>query len=1063
MVPLVSFAQNGNVTGTVKDASGEPLIGVNVIVQGSTIGTVSDIDGNFTLSNLPQQSLTVEASFIGYIKETYVVDLSKNPNTKLAIVLVEDIEELSEVVVIGYGTQKKSDLTSAVASVSAEDLDKSRSANISNALQGRVAGVKIATSTGAPGAAVSVQIRGITSINSTDPLWIIDGVGGDPNSVNASDIESMEILKDASAAAIYGANAGSGVILITTKKGKAGKTQVTFNANVGVQNVTNNVDLATGPEFIQMYHEYQTLANSRTYYSTEPDTFQTYDYQDMIFRQAVMKSYDIGASGGTEKSTFYLGASYVSQEGVLIGSSYDKITARVNGEHQANDWLAVGINSSFASQTWKGMEDWELKGDYANPILAAIQYHDFVAPYGEKSTDSEYDQGWSYTPLFSTMNPLATLNLKNYKNKSNSTNGTLYAKVTPFDGFTYESRINGGIGFGNTSNFVPIYFITTTLKNDESTIYKSSSYWENYLWQNIVSYNKTLFDVHNVSLLVGTEVGESYSEYMSATRKNLVNQTEEMWYFDASQDASSLSQLPTGSGSSTSGNSYFGRISYDYKSMILFQANFRRDGSSLFGSGNRWGNFPSVSAGFKFTELDVVKNMVPFLNFGKIRAGWGKVGNNTLKPYVYYATVSPQQVFYYNFSSSGASVGSAPTDPTNENIKWETVVTSNVGLDLTFFESKLSFSFDWFKRFNEDMIMYVPPTGYSGFPVVYGVYQEGSSGDIPMNVGEFINKGVELSLGWKEKRGAFSYSVSGNCSFIKTEVGDIFPETLYQGQARGIGNYLTRIQANSDFEIFYGYQTEGLFRLADTDDGTATGTVINQPYTEVDGVRTYAQPDAKPGDFRYKDVNNDGKINSEDMVSLGSPHPSFTYGFSLSLDYELPNNFGQLDLNAFFQGEYGKKILNATKAYLYNTDGSYNWASDYYNDHYTIELYDREGVLVTEANDNASNPRIDPLNANSNLSKLSDFYIESGDYFRMKNLEIGYTFPQSVTNILHITRLRFYGSATNLFTITKYSGLDPEVGISKSNDGFTDPTTAGIDRAAYPTSRMFSLGINVTF
>lgn len=1064
MVPLVTFAQDGKVSGTVKDASGEPLIGVNVVVQGTTIGTVTDIDGNFILSGLPSGPLTIEASFIGYLKETYAIDLAKTPNAKIQIVLVEDIEELSEVVVIGYGTQKKSDVTSAVASVSAEDLEKSQSANISEALQGKVSGVKVSSNTGAPGSGVSVQIRGITSINGTNPLWIIDGVGGDPNSISPNDIESMEILKDASAAAIYGANGGSGVILITTKKGKAGKTQVNFNAYYGVQNVTKTTDLNSGPDYARMYHEYQVLSGVRAnkYYSTEPDTFSTYDYQDMIFRKASMQSYDISAAGGNEKSTFYLGASYTNQEGVLIKQNYDKLTARVNGEHKANDWFAIGINSNFSRQKWEGKEEWQLVGD-ASPILGALTYHTFVAPYtGTVLTESEYDEGWSPDVNGNTMSPLASIALQNRQSVSNNTSGALYAKITPIDGLEFQSKIYGSTSNSNTYSFEPIYYITSSLSNDVSQITKSYSDYFSWGWQNTLTYNKTLFDVHNLSFLLGYESGYNKSEWMQATRNNLINQSEEMWYFDASLDNTSTSQLPTGSAQESSGYSYFGRISYDYKGMFLLQANLRHDYSSLFGPSNRDGIFPSFSGGFKFTELDAVRNMLPFLNFGKIRAGWGKVGNNTVGYYSYYPTVASESVYGYYFSDATYSTGAAPNQVANYDIAWEEVVTTNIGLDLRFLDSKLSFTADYFNRHNNGMIMEVEVPDYWGWSV-RSSYQEGGSANPYMNVGNLSNKGIELALDWKETRGKFSYGVNGNITFTKTEVGDISPDTLYLGSAKGISSYITRMVANSDFDIFYGYQTDGLFRLSDTPNGDASEICTNQPYTEVDGQIVYAQPNAKPGDFKFKDVNKDGQLNEEDIVSLGSPYPKFTYSFGLNADYELPYNLGKLDMTAFFQGEYGNKVFNATKFYLYNIDGSFNWGQDYYDNHYTSELYDRNDVLVTEANDDAKYPRLDPLGSNNNFTTLSDFYIEDASYFRLKSLELGYTIPKSVTEKIKITRIRIYGSGQNLFTITKYSGLDPEAGVTTNDNGNTNPRTAGIDKAAYPTARMFSLGINVTF
>ncbi|MCK9206734.1 MAG: SusC/RagA family TonB-linked outer membrane protein, partial [Salinivirgaceae bacterium] len=992
ILPLGLFAQNASITGKVVDKNSEPLIGVNLMIKGTTIGTISDLDGNFTIHNVPNKQVEVVASFIGYTNLTKQVDLTNAKIATLNFTLLEDIAELSEVVVIGYGTQKKSDLTSAVASVSASDLEQSRAANIQEALQGRAAGVQVSSNTGAPGSNVSVKIRGITSINGTDPIWVIDGVVSDPNSVNAADIESMEILKDASSAAIYGANAGSGVVLVTTKKGKAGDTKVTFNSYWGVQNVTKTIDVANGPDFIRMLHEYETLAKypSRKYFSLEPDTFQTYNYQDKIFREAFVQNYDLGVSGGTEKSTFYMGIGYLDQEGIVKKTGYNKISVRINGEHKANKWLKVGLNSSYTRQETEGFEEWELKNEYANPILQALTYHSFVEPYGDKVTDSEYDKGWSYTPLGNTQNPLSTVELKNHKTTTHNATATAFGIITLVEGLNIESRLTGNASFNSNYNFEPIFYITGSLQNTNSSITRGTGYYQGWTFQNLITYNKTLFDVHNISLLAGYESGYGKSEVSSGIRYDLINQTPEMWYFDASTNNTIIGQFPTGSASETSGYSYLGRAGYDYKGIVLGQFNIRRDASSLFGPNNRIGVFPSFSVGFKFTELDIVHNTLPFMNFGKLRYGWGKVGNNCIPPYQYFSTVAYERVYGYSFSNTAtSSLGAAPNLFVNKAVHWEDVVTSNLGLDFGFLNNRLSASIDYFERHNIGMLMIVESAWLAGW-IVENPYQEGGVSDPFKNVGEFNNKGIEISAGWKEQLGRLNYGANLNLSFIKTTVGDISPDTIYQGTTKGVSNYLTRTIDGQYFEPFYGYVTDGLFRLSDMPN--EDGIVTNQPYTiNPDGEIIYAQPYAQPGDFRYKDINGDGKINDSDKVSLGSPYPKITYAFNFFADYELPRNWGALDCKVFFQGSYGNKVFNATKFYLYNTDGAFNWSEEYAKNHYSVELYDRNDVLVSTANDDAKYPRIDPLGVNGNFTNISDFYVEDASYLRLKNLEIGYT------------------------------------------------------------------------
>ncbi|MGE4287891.1 MAG: SusC/RagA family TonB-linked outer membrane protein [Salinivirgaceae bacterium] len=1064
MFPLGILAQNASISGKITDSKGEPLIGVNIVIKGTTQGTVSDLDGNYSIINLPNEKLELLASFIGFNNETRLVDLTNSKTMVINFTMNEDIAELSEVVVIGYGTQKKSDLTSSVASVSASDLEQARAANISEALQGRAAGVHVSQNTGAPGSNVSIKIRGVTSINGTDPLWVVDGVVTDPNTVNASDIESMEILKDASSAAIYGSNAAGGVVLVTTKKGKAGDTKVTFNSYLGWQKITKTIDVANGVDFANMYHEYQVLANTpaRRYLTLEPDTFQTYNYQDMVFREALMQNYDIGVSGGNEKSTFYMGIGYLNQEGILKSTDYNKITVRMNGEHKANNWLTVGLNSSYSRQETGGFEEWELKNEYANPILQALTYHSFVAPYGTKETDSEYDKGWSYTPLGNTQNPLSTISMKHHKSTTQNLSGTFFAAISPFEGLKLESRLTGNAAFNNNYSFEPVFYISGSLQNTNSSINKGVGFYQGWNWQNLITFNKTLFDVHNISLMAGYESGYGKSETMSATRYDLINQTPEMWYFDASTNNEFLSQLPFGSAQEQSGYSYLGRINYDYKGMLLGQFNFRKDYSSLFGPNNRDGNFPSFSAGFKFTELDRVKNYLPFLSFGKIRYGWGKAGNNSITPYQYYSTVAFENVYGYSFDNTEvSSTGAAPNLFVNRAVHWEDVITSNVGLDLSFLNNRLSTTVDYFERHNVGMLMIVESAWLAGW-IVENSYQEGGVSDPFKNVGEFNNKGLEFTANWKEQRGPLNYGANVNMSFIKTTVGDINPDTLYRNNTKGISDYLTRTIQGQEFLPFYGFVTDGIFTSADLPN--ASGVVTNQPYTiNPDGDTLYAQPKARPGDFRYKDVNNDGKIDDNDMVALGSPHPKFTYAFNIFAEYKLPGSWGEVDIKAFFQGAYGNKVFNATKFYLFNTDGAFNWSEDYAKNHYTVELYDRNDILVTSLNEKAKYPRIDPLGANENFTQLSDFYIEDASYLRLKNLEIGYTFASSITQTVGIEKVRLYLGAKNLFTWTKYSGQDPEVGTTRNESGKSDPLSEGIDKAAYPVARMYTIGINVTF
>jgi TonB-linked SusC/RagA family outer membrane protein len=670
-----------------------------------------------------------------------------------------------------------------------------------------------------------------------------------------------------------------------------------------------------------------------------------------------------------------------------------------------------------------------------------------VPPYDETGN-------WSYTPLGNTPNPVGMVELLHNDNQSYSTKATVFAIVEPIKGLRYETRLSGTLGFGDSYNFMPVYFITPSNKNSNSRISRNSSSGYDWLWQNTLSYNRSLFDDHNISIMGGMESGYGKSSWMGAERLDLINESENMWYFNASTNGTNLSQLPQGSASESSGYSYFGRLSYDYKGIFLLQGNVRKDYSSRFGPRNRSGVFPSYSAGFKFTELDVVKKSLPFLDFGKIRYGWGKVGNNAIPEYVYFSTVALLDVLKYPFSNDATSSQGAGRDrAVNTSVAWEGVVTRNIGVDLGFLNNRLTITTDFFKRFNEGMLMEVPPPLMGGWIIRTAYWENNNVSSNPIaNVGRIGNSGIEFSGTWKETRGKFKYGVDANFSWIKTLVDEITPDTLYRGTAKGLGGFLTEtIQGNAIGE-YYGYKTNGLFRPSDADTINGKVVVTNQPYTiAADGTtKVYAQAKAKPGDFRFIDANNDGKINNKDAVPLGNPNPKFLFGLNLNLEYN------GIDFSMFWQGVAGNKIFNAVKFYQFNTDGGFNWSADYVENHYREALYNRAGKLMFEANPDGKYPRLDPKNDNNNFSTVSDFYIEDGSYLRLKNMQLGYTFPNRWTSKAGISRFRIYFSANNLLTLTKYTGYDPEVGS-------TDILVQGLDRGAYPTAKLYLMGINLNF
>jgi TonB-dependent starch-binding outer membrane protein SusC len=1063
------MGQTITVQGVVTNVmDNRPVAGATILEKGTSNGTASDMDGKFSLT-VPVGS-TIVVSYVGMNTEEFeVLD-----NTPLQIVLFPSMSALDEFVVIGYGRQRKSDVTGAVASISSDELTAMPSSRLEQVLQGRAAGVFAQANTGAPGANVNVRIRGITSINSNSPLWIVDGVPADPRTVNPSDIESVEILKDASTAAIYGSVGANGVMLVTTKKGKAGKTSVTYNTSYGQQSVSKYLNLADGPQFAKMYNEYQAILRRpynryffKDYLNWVPNgadslpvfdyaSVPSYDYQKAIFQVAPMVNHDLGISGGNDNSTFYVGIGYVNQEGILKNSSYENINARINSDHRANAWLRVGQNFTLNHRTYSGWEEWQLLNEYHTPVMSAINYHPFVpftdsiGPYVTR-LQADGSDNWTFTPLGNTGNPVAANDLLTRKNQFSSVKASVYAVVEPFEWISFESRATGDLGHGNDYTFSPIYFITSSNKNDNSKIARGSSYNRGYQWQNILNVSHSLFNDHNFALMGGFEVGYNTGQWSSAQRWDLINESPNMWYFDASTNDTLIVQIPGGSAFENSGYSYFGRFSYDFRRIFLLQGNIRKDYSSRFGPRNRSGVFPSFSTGISFTQIPAVQSLLPWLDAGKIRYGYGEVGNNAVPNYAYYSTVALANVYQYSFDNSpNASVGAARNVLSNPSIMWESVVTSNLGLDLGFLNNRLGVTVDYFERHNIGMLMLVNSPGYAGF-IVRDAFHEGGESRPWANVGGISNKGIELTTNWKDQRGSFSYGVDLNYTYVKTRADGIVPDTIYSGSAKGMSGMLAQTINGNAIGEYYGYVTQGIFQPSDAETINGVVVVTNQPFTtNENGDIIYAQPNAKPGDFKFKDANNDGKIDSKDIVPIGNPNPPSVFGFSLNLGY------GMFDMSMFFQGVYGNKIFNATKFYMYNIDGGFNWDADYVENHYREEILDRLGNVLFEANHDGIYPRLDPMNANENFTKISDFYMEDGSYLRLRNIQLGVTIPESFSQRAGIQKFRLYVSASNVFTFTKYSGFDPDIGSSSI-------LVQGLDKAAYPNARIWTVGLNVSF
>jgi TonB-dependent starch-binding outer membrane protein SusC len=1027
-----THAQNlVQVTGQVTESSsGEALPGVSILVKGTTKGTITDIDGRYLIEAASNDVLVF--SFVGYLNE----ELRVGTNTTINVALIQDIIGLDEVVVTGYGVQRKSDLTGSIASVSGEEMTKMPSGTFDEALKGRAAGVFSTTESGAPGSNPVIRIRGISSINGGDPFIVIDGV---PSSIfalsalNPSDIKSVEILKDASSQAIYGASGGNGVIIISTKGGDPKGLVTEVNYVYGLQNPYKFVEVMNTEQFFEVYNQLDIPAATRLNWSADtiaqlPDI----DWQKELLQNAPMHNVNLSVAGGNDRSTFRFSTGYFYQDGVVPNSKYKRFNARINSLHSVTKRIKFGENLALAAEQYSGFEDYYYNHPFLSPVNMAVTSHPFVTPYIEGAGDWD---NWGISPIGNGRNPFMYVDITDRDIPTYRFDGDLNLSIDFIKGLTYKTILGGNMENGWTREFTPVYFFSPQLNNNTTQIRRQA--WRNYgwYWQHTLTYNFTLASAFNFTLMGGFEAGYFLNEGIDGTRYNLINDSRLMHYFNASLNADDMILTSRGIIEDVANYAYFGRINADYKGKYLLTSNIRKDYSSRFGPNYRSGTFPSISVGWKFSEEAFMQNL-SWLSFGKIRAGWGEIGNSGLDAYRYYARVVSTEVYNYPIDNSGIAAGSAPHGVANPELRWEAMQSTNVGVDLTFFSNRLSITADYFRKTNDGMIMPLP------IPDLMGAYQEspgneGGATDYIVNLAEVENKGFDVSAGFKNISGQFKHDFNVNFSYVQNEVGDINNDTIITGQSYFYSN-LSFTAEGHPMGQFYGYVTDGLFRPEDARMIGGTLVVTNQPYTiRPAGDTVYAQPRAQPGDVRFKDLNDDGRINQDDRAVIGNPHPKFLLGINYNLSWKA------FDFSMFWQGAFGHDIMMITKAWLYNNAGTSNWTPDVAN-RYTDENTDADlfRLSYTDANDN---------------DRMSDFFIEPGDYLRLKNIQVGYTLPKSLMSRVGVENLRIYVGAKDLITFTNYPGVDPEVAESR------DPLISGIDVSAYPRPRVFHAGISATF
>lgn len=973
------------ITGSVTDTKGQPLPGASILEKGTTNSTQSDFNGHFSLT-VTDQTATLVISYIGFKTQEAVL----NGQTKLTIMLIEDTSKLDEVVVVGYGTQKRGDITGAVSTLDSKDINRIAVAGVDQALQGQVAGVQVTQSNGAPGAGIQVRIRGIGTIGDSDPLYIIDGVPTKDgvNDLNTSDIESISVLKDASSAAIYGARAANGVVLITTKKGKIGVTRVNFDMQYGIQNVAKKLDLLTADQYTMISDEALVNAGKPAVWNN-PGLGTGTDWQDAIFRSAVFQKYDFSVSSGNDKTRYILGVGHYSQDGVIKYSDFTRSNIRFNLDSKVTDKFKIGANINL-STVKENLVDTEING----VVRAAIFQPPTIPIY---NTDGSYAGPGANEG--DAQNPLGMAERSDMSLKKNRLFGNLFAEYNLLPDLIFKSSLGLNIYSSQSKDFNPT-FTEGNANRTANSLSQTDVNYSDITWENTLNYSKEFNQVHKVNLLIGNTLESAKTDQLSGYREGFTTNDAYLQYLNAG----STNDQSRGNLTEWSLASFYGRANYSYLDKYLISTNVRIDGSSRFGKTNRWGVFPSVSAGWRISKESFFN--VPFIDDLKLRASWGQLGNQDIGLYAFSSVMA--QSFYTLGNPQNLNVSYSPASDYNPDVKWETTTQQDFGFDMTAFNSKLSLSADYYIKKTTDMLLVLPQALTSGFS---------STGY--ENVGSIENKGLEFQFTWKDNIGDFNYSFGANIATLKNKVLSL------GSMATPINSGLffdlsTRTEVGHSIREFYGYVTDGIF----------------QSQTEIDAHAT--QSGAVPGDIRFIDLNNDNVINDKDRTFIGNPYPDFYYGINASFSYK---NF---DLSLLFQGQQGNDIYNATKFWLTNSGYNFNKGT---------QILDR----WTGPGTSNSEPRVTTIDTNQN-SRASDRYIEDGSYLRLKNIQFGYTLPDELLKKVGITKARIYFSGLNLLTFTKYSGYDPEVGMARSWD-----RTIGFDEVTYPQNKGYNLGVNLTF
>ena len=1018
------------ISGTVT-SDGEPLIGASVVEKGTTNGTLTDVDGKFTLS--VKENATIEVSYIGFTSKTFAV----GQQTVFNVELKEEANVLNEVVAIGYGVQKKKLNTGATLQVKGDEVAKLNTTNPLQALQGQAPGVQISSTSGQPGADMKVTIRGLGTIANSGPLYIIDGIEGDISVLNAADIQSIDVLKDAASAAIYGAQAANGVILVTTKQGSKGKGQVSFDAYYGVQKVARKAKMLNANEYMAIMNEQALNSGSALFDFDSMGTLANTNWINQMFKDdAKTENYSLNVNGGSEASRYALSLNYTSQEGVVGGkdvSNYERYGFRINTEHKLyKEILTVGQHLNFNYIKNRGIN---VGNQYNNTLRGAFITSPLSPVYSDNNIyDSPYNDT-SNSPWYKgDSNPYGLMMTNsNNKNDSQRLMADVYAELEPVKNLKLRSVFGINYYASEYRSFEPFYqFSIYTYNKDHTTTLQNMSKGHTLTWTNTAGYDFTLADDHAINVLVGMEATRYQGTFLSGSNRDLLSQFNDFShaYLDNTTGQAHLDSDGNVVETRSVGGrpehdyrrvSYFGRVGYNYKEKYMFNATLRADGSSKFAKGNRWGYFPSFSAGWVITNEDFMQSVVESrtLDFLKLRLSWGQVGNQNIDDDQYLAPINTSTAYtssdpaaYYNFGTSKTNVaGAYQSRLSNQSVKWETSEQLNIGFDAYMLRNRLGINADFYTKKTKDWLVVAPILATAGAGAPY------------INGGDVKNTGIELGLTWRDNIGQVNYNIGVNGSYDKNKVGNIPTD---DGIIHGLTGMLYdnseefyRAQNGYSIGYFWGYKTAGVFQSEeDIEAWKAAGNGI-------------LQADVKPGDVKYVDRDKNGKIDATDKTDLGNGMPDFSFGFNLGFEYK------GFDFNLNANGVMGNKIV---QSYRNHTNKQSNYTT---------------AILNRWTGEGTSNkiPRVTETNINW---QFSDLYLQDGDFLRISNISIGYDFAKLI-NLKCISQCRLYASVQNAFTFTKYDGMDPEIGYGTSN------WVSGIDLGYYPRPRTYLFGVNLKF